>query len=193
MSLLLAVLPGLVDAQWRGAGKRMRPHACVLADSLLGPSHTNATVLTTYNASGDSTYLQSGAFSPARLRLSGVLIFPGRGPNAHPAPTLNFAVGPSRLATALVSGATPPNLTLILDDTLVVPMGRVPVGRYTGPPQVAIAPIAVYSLPAWSLALARARKAALRIDSETLPVPEQDLREFEALYRFATCDSLPVR
>jgi len=179
-------------AQWRGE-KRRRPKSCALADSLLGPMRGNASVYTDYKPSGDTSYLQSGRGGPAKLRLVGVLLFPGRGPVPFPAPTLNFVVGRGRLASSLVMGPGNPDITLFLNDTIPLHVGSVPVGTYNGPTEAAIAPITVYALPAWALSLARARTATLKIDSTTLPISQSDLREFEALYRVATCDTLPLR
>jgi hypothetical protein len=190
--VMVLALPGAILGQWRNR-KAMRPHNCQMADSLIGPPDGKAEVQTNYNASGDSTYLQSGGFGPERIRMAAIHIFRGRGPDPFPAPTLNFLVGRGRLATALVASPSPPNLTLLLDDTSALTLGRVPVGRFNGPAEVAIAPIAVHTLPAWSLALARAKTARLIVDSDTLKISQQDLREFNALYRFATCDSLPAR
>ena len=110
-----------------------------------------------------------------------------------PSPTLNFLVGRGRLASSLVGGPLPPNITLILEDTVQIPIGPVRVGRFNGPIEAAIAPIAVYTLPAWALALARAKSAAVKIDSETFTIPQADLRDYQAFYRAAVCDTLPLR
>jgi hypothetical protein len=190
--ILLAGVSGAANAQWRGEKSR-HPSSCPLADSLLGPPRDKVSVQTNYKPTGDTTYLRSGGYSPARLRMGGALLFSGRGPTAFPAPTLNFLVGRGRLATWLVAAPVPPQLELLLDDSIHLDLGRVPVGGYNGPAEAAIAPMTVNLLPAWAIAVARARTVSLRIDSDTLDVPQQDLREFAALYRFATCDSIPAR
>jgi len=188
-TILLASGSPSLAAQWRGA-KDVRPSSCALADSLLGPPQGRASVYTNYKPSVDTSYLQSGNGSPAKLRMIGMLVFSGRGPVRFPAPTVSFLVGRGQLATWLVTTPTNPDLTLMLDDTTSIRIGRVPVGRFNGPADLARAPINVQILPAWALALARARTAALTIESSRLPIPKADLRAFEALYRFATCDTL---
>jgi len=192
LAIVIAFLGSLsprLAAQWRGA-KDVRPTSCSLADSLIGPPKGNASVYTNYKPSVDTSYLQSGNGSPAKLRMIGMLLFAGRGPVPFPAPVVSFLVGRGQLATRLVTAPMNPDLTLILDDTTVIHIGAVPVGRFNGPTELAIAPINTQMLPAWALALAQARTAALKIESSRLPIPQSDLREFAALYRFATCDTL---
>jgi hypothetical protein len=194
LALLLLVLfpPSTASAQWRGE-RRIAPHSCATADSLLGPSRGGGTVQGNYDPSADRTYLRSGTLGASGLRLSAGLFFEGRGPVAYPAPTLNFLVGRRPLASSLVARPLPPDIALLLEDTVRVHIGPVPVRGYTGPLQAAVAPISFPILPAWALALARAKSAALVIDSVTLPIPLPDLRDFEAFYRVAVCDSLPFR
>ena len=190
--LLLSTVWSGATAQWHGQ-KNMRSNSCALADSLLGPAIDKVSILVDYNRSADSSYVQSGSYGRARLRMVGRLFVAGRGPVRYPAPILNFIVGRGRLASWLVSAPMPPRAELVIDDTAHIDLGPVQVAGYSGPAEAAIAPLAVQLLPAWALSLARARQVELRIDSDTLDVPRQDVREFSALYRFATCDSIPTR
>jgi hypothetical protein len=193
LCIVLAVAaPLALGAQWRGA-KSVRPTSCSLADSLIGPIRDKAMVRTNYLISGDSSTLSSGVLSTSGLGMIGVLALRGRGPTPYPTPSLNFTVGRSRLATTLVRSQAPAYLTLVLDDSITLDLGRVPVGTYRGPAAMAVVPMTVHLLPTWAIMVARARTAKLHIDGEVLSVRRQDLREFAALYRFATCDTVAAR
>lgn len=113
-------------------------------------------------------------------------------PEAYPAPAVTFAVD-GRQALGLLSGRPRrPQVGVIIDDSVQIPLGEGLVGNYSGPKAMTMAPVAFLMDPLTAIRLARATKAAVAIDSLTVPVEKSDLRSFGLRYRFAACDSIPA-
>ena len=164
-------------------------HSCALADSLMGKMHESGSVSAIYQLNGDSVELSSRGVGPGPLRMFAILPREGLAPTSYPEPELNFMVRSSATARILRRSA-PPDLTLVLDDSLKIHFDAVVVGQYKGPEALAMAPLSVEMLRLGALALAQARRARLSVDSAYFDIPPEDLRNYRAFYRTAVCDTL---
>jgi hypothetical protein len=111
-------------------------------------------------------------------------------PVRWPVPDLTFAIEGRLAERLLAERPRRPVVALILDDTTRLPLGEGAVGNYTGPKSSTLAPLLVNITPDVAVRLAKASKLAVVVDSGRQQIPKQDLRAFELLYRFASCDTI---
>ena len=178
--------------------------SCAAADSLLGPlgGDRKALVRGAYNTSLWRVELATGPFTRQRWGDAGirsVLWIPGNGP-ATPRDLLesgeiffqiHLAIWDGKTTKALL--ATPglrPTVSLLLgDSTVIVPIGA-KVGTYIGPPKYAIAPVDIVMNGEHLVALAKASKASIIVDSTSFAIPGSDLRDLRGMTRVALCQKL---
>lgn len=177
----------------RGRPMSIQVRSCPVADSLLGPMRKTGSVWATFRPGVDSGELNTAGSEILAhpVTFSASLPHTSRNPTPYPAPVLNFVIHEQPLATAILGGHTPA-LALLLDDSTRIDLGAPFVGQFRGPAAVAAAPLTVTSLPAWALTLARAGRAWLVVDSAKLRIEPPDLGDYQALYRAAVCDTIPV-
>ena len=165
---------------------------CGLADSLLGPRGRDPGRTLNgklYRINADRDLLLTGVFEdirPVQGRLQVRRGAHGEDPGTALDVRLRGAVARDVRAFGQPLGAS-----LVLDDTLTIPVGLALAGQYDGPDSRIILPVR-FDLPLEAVrALARASTAAvlLTFDHPTIsvPIPEADRRDIAAMYVVAVC------
>ena len=109
-----------------------------------------------------------------------------RGPIQDPVAQLTVLLE-RRDALIVQRGPQPPEVMLIIDDSLPRALDPVLVGAFQGPSHLLILPVSA-ALPSEDLlAFARARRSVVRIGSVPVSVGNGDRRNIAALYMAALC------
>ena len=185
-------LAASLPAQQR-AFRTVTVRTCPSADSVLGPMKDDwdAQVFGYYDPQGDSTSLWSGSMLMTEDQewwVSAGWRFSGKAPRDYPRPVLGVMVRGKRWHQALDAG-TPPPISLVLDDSILIAFPPPLRGTYQGPERAdrVIIPLSVNLTDLQFLGVTRARKVAVRVGPSELVLGRQDRHDLRGLYRVAAC------
>lgn len=167
--------------------------SCPSADSLIGKmkSDWDGRVYGFYSEAGDSTLLWSGSTrlpDEQEWWVSAGVRFAGRAMLDYPRPVLGVMLRGRRWHQAL-SAATPPQIALLLDDSILVAFAPPLVGQYVGPErgEHEIIPLSVSLTDLQFMGLVRAKRITVRVGTTLLELGGQDRHDLRGLFRVAAC------
>lgn len=174
--------------------ERIPVPSCPHADSLLGPlgEDSKGIVRRRHKPAADSTYFITGLGTgvingnqPSLTFLAGIgFPIPRLRPDAELLVILR-----GRAAASLTKSAATPGVNLLLDDAAPRPLAIVTLGEFNGAPGTPVTlPVSAAILSDDLLALARADRAAIVIETVRIPLSGSDQRDLRALYRAAACE-----
>jgi hypothetical protein len=194
--LLSAGLTAALGAQQRNF-RSVKVGSCPSADSVIGKvkDDWDGQVYGYYDPQGDSTSLWSGTmmiYDEQETWVSAGWRFMGKAPRDFPSPVLGVMVRGKKWHQVL-DAASPPSISLVLDDSILIAFPPPLRGTYQGPERAEreIIPLSVTLTALQYQGLARAKKVVVRVGTTELLLGRQDRHDLRALYRVASCP-LPV-
>ncbi len=185
---------GVISTATEARAQTWKPiavHSCAAADSVLGPATnpTDGEVQWIYDAGRDTLYLLAGhnAGRSGQTEISTAVRLKGVAAASAPSTQLTALFRGAQAREVFADSTAIPALSLVLDDSVVLPFGTIQRERYTGQNQARGVPLVMSLGPSHFLEVARAGKLEIRIGTFGYEVPLASRRNLAALYRVAVC------
>jgi len=181
--ICLVALAGAFSLHAQSPYRQTPVRSCRVADSTLGSNRVQkAQVGVLYDRTKDTTKLRVGdGFGLAAQGSMG-----GHGPSSNPVAQLDILL-PAWQSEIILRTPSPHVVSVIIDDSVSRELSPVIVGTYFGPRRFMKLPIAAELNPPELVAIVRAQRVVVHVDSVTVSMHADDQRDLAALYTMMVC------